>query len=647
MGKDNSNNQSRNVLIFLVAATFLFYFLKIGSFGLYEDDYQFVGLNVGNSFSELIELSKSCLLELPQGRPFAFLFPPIITYFSVQLADNLIFAYLVGAFFCFSNAFMIYIILRKWLSMPSAFIGALFFLLNPADTTKILLTHNLILQPSLFFALLGVIYYFKKNKISFILSYIFGAISLLFYELGILIFLFAPFFERNNRELFWRKLLLHIALIGTIILGISFLRVTNGEPRVSDLLDGSKLVLVLKILSAPFIGVFGSAKAMVYGIYKGIQNVFVIEMISGFTFAFILSSWLVHYFIRQDRKEVLFEQKIPKRMQKILKGLSKYFSLSLDPFLGRAPLLIDVSVYICLVGLIMIPSAYLLSFTHYPPTTISGRGTSVHLAGTIAWGVFIAGLIEFSLTSKIKKVFKISIISGVGIVIMFWTSYAFYLQKGFATVWDGQKQFLAEVLILAPDIDENTILLFDDKVIEYSKTWCFGRNIIGGADWTLPVSFDMYFSEAKSIKRPIAYKPIGKIVWRKSDGKISYYHNGIPSLGKWYDLISENTIMFSMNAEGELLRVTKFSVFNNIDPIKFDKIDGISSAIVGSNISNEHVLECYRVISGVLVFSKTTFVFPENMDVYFKNLKEKSLGKADYAKGTLYNFMSTGKFGYK
>lgn len=586
------------VFIALIMITMAAFFWRTSDFGLYEDDYAVVGSFVNKSSSDIAAYVIKCFKDMPAGRPLAFSFPASVTYLGVSLTGDLVFLYVVGAFFCSINAFMLFILLRGWLSLPAAFIGALVFLLNPADTTKILLTHSLILQPSLFCALLGILFYLRRKKWSYVLAYIFGIVTMLFYESAVLVFIFAPFFVREKNRPLWKWLLIHIIVIGIAIFLLLLLRTHIGEARVGDIADGSKLQFLFKILSAPLIGAFGSLAAMIYGTLKGVRDIFVIETFPIIFFGVALIYWLYKQVLKNESKS------FPEKISFIVNG--KTFSF-------------DLSFYICFVGFIMIPASYLLSFTHYPPICMTGRLTSVHLAATIAWGVFIAGGVEFLLARIKRRNLRMCAFAFLGIIFIFWSLHAIYLQKGYAAVWKGQKKFWNDVQLLAPDIDENTVLIFDNKIME-------GANAVTyGAQWALPIAFDLYIANTKDIKKPIAHRPLSDMVWKKENGKIFFYHDGLPDWGKWYELDPKNTIMFTQNSQNDLQRVYELLVLNNTAPLTFRRKDGIISASASQVVPAE----------------------PEYIEIKFKKVQEKSKLMSYSPKGFLYHYLKTGKFDLK
>lgn len=637
----------RSVILGLLAVlTFALYFFRMRGFGLYEDDYFFVGSFIGDSGSEIYSNTVKCLKEMPQGRPLAFLFPAIITYFGVSLTDDLVVVYSIGALFCLANAFLVYTILRKWISLASALVGAMIFLLSPADTTKILLTHNLILQPSLFCALLGITFYTRQSKIYLLPAYIFGAMTLLFYESGILVFLFAPFFVINNKNSFIKRLLAHIGLIALTIICFSLLRASHGESRMNDIIAGSKLDLIFRIVTGPFIGIGGSLAAMIYGTLKGIQKALVIEilpiLIAGT--GFIL--WLMKYFSGAKSKPELEKVVVvtPFFLRNILAKLRILPAKTREVFEGSS-FSIQFPAYILFVGALMIPAAYLLAFTHYPPVTLSGRLTSVHLAATVAWAVFAGGSLEFLLTSEIKKNLKQFLIAATGVIMIFWSSYAIYLQDGFYTVWSGQKIFWKEVTALTPDLDENTVVVFEKKIAEYSRTWCYGRNIISGADWSLPITFKMYMGDQLGSDKPKVIKSVRELIWQKNNEGIRFFYVGLTKWGEWSDLNASRTIYFSMNPEGDLQRVREMAVYDYQLPIRFETVEGVTSAKPSIEVPARIISSYYYVRKNQAELMLMQADTKNYMRIEFKQMPDTVLLKPFNPDGFLRNFMETGKFG--
>src|SRR5207302_4136088 len=96
--------------------------------------------------------------SLPQGRPLGFFLPDLLSFIGDKLG-GLPAIYLIGFLVVTLNTFLCYRLLRVRVPPAPAVVGAAVFCLFPADTTKILLTHDFQLQPSLTFALLAALAY--------------------------------------------------------------------------------------------------------------------------------------------------------------------------------------------------------------------------------------------------------------------------------------------------------------------------------------------------------------------------------------------------------------------------------------------------------------------------------------------------------
>jgi hypothetical protein len=609
----------------------------MSDFGFYQNDYATIASFVGKSFEEIAVEAKVYFQTgwLSVSRPLTYIFSSIVVYSGATFTDDLALVYGVGALVCSINAFMVFIILRRWLTLSGAFIGALVFLLNPADTTKICLVYIFSLQTSISCALLGILFYLRQKQWAYFFAYVFGAMTLLFYESGILIFLFAPFFVVRNDNL-RKRLLAHILVIG-IVMGLIvclryygvFSRNSHGllfwfhSDPASDLLRGDKLYFLRITLLSLFIGPVSSARAMLHGAVTGAQNIFTREVY----FMMLFFGGLVCWLGKQYRK----------------RGNDAYYKAKLNLLIGKKGVLLDHSFYICLVGALMIPASHLFSFMHYPPIAISGWESSVHLFSTIAWGVFIGGAIEFVLCRIQWRYVKMGVIFVVGIIFVFWSSYAIHLQNGYAAVWACQKRFWKDVSLLAPDIDENTVLIFDCHVTEYYKTPYFSKvEIIGGAIWVLPMAFDKYYFSTDNMKKPMAHRPLMEMLWKRENGKIFFYHEGLPDWGKWYELDAGNTIMFSMDSSGRLLRLGELTILNNTSAMIFSQYNGIKSAVRSNTFPYENMHSYYALSSNQVVCEEQEYI-----TIKFKQVRKNDSSVVYLPNGWLYHFMQTGKFGLK
>ena len=131
-------------------------------FGLYEDDYWFISEAMGKNLDYLFSRLHTAFIALPQGRPFGFFLPDLFSFVGDKLG-GLAAIYLLGFAIVTLNTFLCYRLLRVRVPATPSAVGAAVFCLFPADTTKILLTHDFQLQPSLTFALLASLAYTARR----------------------------------------------------------------------------------------------------------------------------------------------------------------------------------------------------------------------------------------------------------------------------------------------------------------------------------------------------------------------------------------------------------------------------------------------------------------------------------------------------
>ena len=239
---------SLQIFILLFVVNWIAHFLYFESLGLYEDDYVYVTYPMGWSTNDLWQAISSNLTHWPQGRPLGFSIPELINFVGYRLG-GLPAIYVAGAIIVTLNAFLFYLILKSIGSESIAALGALVFVLFPADTTRSYLMHLTGLQPSLTFFLIATLLYVSgKSK----LSYVAIAGALLTYESGFIVFFGVPLLKRPwNRE--WgRAFIKHAAVLGAIMVTDFALRGFIGDSRVAM---GYRTILVPpKIISGMVIG---------------------------------------------------------------------------------------------------------------------------------------------------------------------------------------------------------------------------------------------------------------------------------------------------------------------------------------------------------------------------------------------------------
>lgn len=413
----NKYFQKNQVYLFFIVLTWFSYFFYCSQFGLYEDDYFFVGHSINQSFNLQWLAFKNEFVNFIQGRPVGFFILRFATYILYSVGG--LWTCYLGALAIISlNSILFFNILKSRFPERVAFFGALAFMLFPADTSKMLLIHAYTLQVSLLTMLLSYHFYYKRN---FVLSYICVLLSLLNYESAILPCLLMPiFYSNDNFKNAFRKLLINSVIFIAIIAVIFFVRKSIGESRVSSMEYSTVIDLTIKSLYEGPFAVLRSFYLVPIITFLNWSNTFPFVSIS---FA-LISGFYYKYRNRID---------LNNQENNILK-----------------------SILLCFLYLI---SSYLLSFTHYPPTTLIGRLTSVHLSATFG-GSLLIGLICSLIVSSFKSnkyirgslvflsIFYFSLLSGYGSVIQF----------DLKDSWANQKKFWTKVIKECHDLKENSLV---------------------------------------------------------------------------------------------------------------------------------------------------------------------------------------------
>ncbi|MBF0408403.1 MAG: hypothetical protein HQM10_13715 [Candidatus Riflebacteria bacterium] len=431
-------------IFLLIAFTgFLAHFFYFCDFGFYEDDYAFISTSLNYPASQLLRKLNACFFYWPQGRPLGFFLPTFFTVIGSSMGD-LKFVYFTGFLIIFANSLMFYLILCRIKPKSTLFAvtGMLAFLLFPADTTKPFLLHLFQLQPSLSFLLLGYLLYLSGWTR---FSYFCVTLTLLTYESFFMLFLAAPvircFADSEKKDpLFQAKtvsksrfdemfckyfrvslndFLFHSLIMAAIILCVVVIREFTGDSRLEG--SGNPFQMVNKIFFGSIIGPLSSLFSFFLAIYH-------------VAFSFQKDTLLICFILFCVFLPIFIRIQLPDKCEKSLEN--------------RSGSLLPASV-------LLLVSSYLFSFTHFPPSELSGRGTSVHLAATFSVSFFIALLVEMvknnRKNTRLFSVFLAAFFSMLG-------GYHFIIQKDYIRSWQNQKKFWSEILETCSDISDGTVI---------------------------------------------------------------------------------------------------------------------------------------------------------------------------------------------
>ncbi|MBI9077506.1 MAG: hypothetical protein JEZ02_19020 [Desulfatibacillum sp.] len=524
-------------VVFLCTTAWMAHFALSGHFLLYEDDYAVMGLSLDMDLPSLMGILKALWRECPTGRPLHFTFGRIFAYLGNQ-AGGIQGMYWIGYTIICANTLLFYALLRKMAPLAVAFFGALCFCLFPADTTKPLLTHSLMIQPGLTFLLAALLIYTGKRPW---LAYFVILGSLVTYESTALPFIMAPLLKTPwNRERF--KILCRHILAIFLVLGLAgAVRLMLHESRVCDLLQ------------YPWDAAVKALWSLVLGPLTIIWT-FVLRMFEGITKARPWGSAVggVIFLIGAPLTMALQQKSLhAKNTENRLARVSiktRVLDLFLEMDLNRhhrgiARLLIT--------GVTMRLSAYLLSFPYWPPLTVEGRLTCVHIAASVGGSMVFAAVAWFFMA--VCKAYKgkwgavLALTAYLSLFVCFHTS----VQDDFAKSAGIQRSFWKQTLNLCPDLEEGAIILVDPEGLP-------DTHYIHSNFWTDRLILDLMFDFPRGwITPPRLYVlnyqtfqsvrpgPDNTILW---DRPVSPPQNTIPSV------LEQGKVIFLKMANGRLER---------------------------------------------------------------------------------------------
>lgn len=401
-------------LLACAALAWVAQFHRLLDLGLYEDDYWFIAQAMGKDLGYLAERSK-VFVTLPQGRPLGFFLPDLFSFIGDKVG-GLPAIYVLGFLVVTLNAWLCFRLLRVRMPAAPALAGAALFCLFPADTTKILLTHDFQLQPSLTFLLLASLAY-ASGRLP--LAYVLSVGSLLTYENGFLPFLGIPLLLRPWSRATVREMARHVLILGGIFVVVVVVRLTVGEDRAVTS-AGDLGTIVPRIIGSI---VIGPARALALFGWGPLR---------------MLPTWDLSMLLLSGGTAV------------VLTGLLYLWRGSLHP----GPRWREIAE-IAAAGIVLLCLAYVLAFTHYPPTATNGRGTSVHLGATVGAAVLFASFAWAAL--RLSRPLLGAVVVSAYLALA--GGYYMTIARDFADSWQVQRAFWHEVAACCSDLRDGTVVL--------------------------------------------------------------------------------------------------------------------------------------------------------------------------------------------
>jgi hypothetical protein len=405
----------------VLACVVLFaHYVRVADYGFYEDDYWGIVPFFKTPLNELWNVTVWLLQHWLTGRPLNHILPRWFSWLGYHLA-GVQGIYFLGFLVHSTNAFLVYLLLRRWLGQWAAVLAGCLFVLMPADTTRIFLLHSAHVHTSLTFLLLGLL---VRQTRFWWASYPIAGLSLLSYETAFLPFIIFPLFFVDPRKRISRRLF-HLSCCATVLAIVFAIRLYLGDSRATSLIS-DKAEMLWRMFSSLWIGPETCLRILVKAAVAAPHG--------QPPFAFLFGALVVLLFIVLPKliKERAWTEPVdrPRIVNVFFAGLASWIF------------------------------AYALTLVNYPPTQETGRLTSTHVAAVFGLTCAIAAAAAYFRSFRgfsLRTVVTVSMSLFVGWL----TLYSFRIQSGFADAWTQERLFWQQVLQLCPDITPKTrIFLF-------------------------------------------------------------------------------------------------------------------------------------------------------------------------------------------
>jgi hypothetical protein len=394
-------------------------YVRVADYGFYEDDYWGIVPFFKKTPAEMWQMTISHLQVWPTGRPLNHILPKWFSWLGYHLA-GVQGIYFLGFLVHTANAFLLYLLLRRWLGNWAALLGGCLLVLIPADTTRIFLLHSAHIHTSLTFLLVALLIVRTRY---WAVSYPIAGLSLLSYETAFLPFIAFPlFFANGQKRIFqWLRHLGSCGLVLAIVFGV---RLHLGDDRANSVISGPGEML-WRMVSSMWIGPETSLKTVVKAVLQGPH--------SQSPFAFLFAGLVVISLLL-----------LPSLVRNGQNGASEV--------LNRAEI-----IKVLFAGLASWIFAYALTLTNYPPTFLAGRLTSTHIAADFGLACFLASGAAY--LRSYGHLTKLLTTGAMAALVAFFTLYSFRIQSGYALSWAKERVFWRHVVQLCPDIAAGTRII--------------------------------------------------------------------------------------------------------------------------------------------------------------------------------------------
>lgn len=524
-------------LVLLACVVWVTRFSRASEFGLYEDDFTRIPDAIRMTWAELGHTAGQELLHLGEhGRPLQSIQIYLLAALGERLG-GLQATYLLGCIIVVINCFLFYSLLRRLSPPQPALLGALAYALFPADTTQAFLTHALGIQSSLSLVMLGMHAYLSGAKW---LTYVLAILVLHTYETPYPLLLALPLLEEPWDAKWLRGFIRHLLILGVLLGLVLVVRQAFGESRVEGL--GLWDALRIPVLHMGL----GPLTAFALYFYRPVEALQSMDVPLGLVsiVAMVVFFWILR------RREAVPD---PEGAH----GIAWLRSLrpgDLRSMSGRVRFWASVAnppgdARITLAGAAMVFLAYPLTFT-LAATELHGRATRVHLAAVVGASMLFAVLVSIVIPAMKARRSADWALAGLAGMMALWLAFGLVVQRDYVESWRLQKALWKEIVHMASDVGQGTVVLVDPAGLEDTVH-------IGANTWNLPRLLERIYAfpeEWDAPPRVYRLLPDWREVIATHEGLLRVDRSSVvapPSL--YLDVDSGNTVLLE-SASGHLLR---------------------------------------------------------------------------------------------
>jgi hypothetical protein len=523
-------------------------------FGLYEDDWAFVGQPIGWAWADLRDHISAAFIAWPQGRPVGYATVATEAFLGsrfrgLELLYCMAFAAHLG------NALLLYAIVRKRLSPAPSLCAALTFALFPSNTSVPLLTNSFFGSLTVFFLLFAIWLYLKGWRAA---AYFVSIGSLLTYESAFLPFFAVPLLLTQPLRQIRRELLKHWAILLAIGGSLFWFRLHIGENKTAAVIKDGLFGTLERIATAMWVGPFTTFRMFFARIltlfHEGDREVWLIVLIV----ALFLTVILLFAGMRSSDTLEIWP-----------------LSLTTRRFRFQATLTIDEASAEALrvggCGLVMLILAYGLAISayYYPPNIEAGRLTFTHLSAAVGSALLVGALASMFIDISQCHGKRIWAVLALACYFAGLVGFHYRVQQDFRRSWGMQRAFWKSVLRECPDLRDGTIIIYEAPPgqLGYVQVNSWGDTLVLDEIYRFPDNWKKHpalFSASATWVSDVT--PIGdQLLWRPP----APYQDEILPRG--------NVILLRGSAEGALKRITGTVLIKSTEfPLKPFEAPGLS-----------------------------------------------------------------------